>query len=123
VSRRAVVVTVLLTLAGAVCADELPVRDPMRPFGSAAAAAAGDRVPTVAGQPRFALTGVLISPLRRVAFLNGKPYLQGAVVDGAEIVAIESSVVRLREHGVELVVSLGRSRSVRMPLVQGDTVP
>ncbi len=120
-SRAAIVVAVLL-LAGAVGAEEPPVRDPMRPFGSAVATASSSE-PSAAGKPRFALTGVLISPARRVAFLNGKPYVPGAVVDGAEIVAIEPGAVRLREHGVEVVVSLGRSRSVRSPLVQGDTVP
>ena len=120
-SRAAIVVAVLL-LAGAVCADELPVRDPMRPFGGAVATASSSE-PGTAGKPRFALTGILISTSRRVAFLNGKPYVPGAVVDGAEIVAIEPGAVRLREHGVEVVVSLGRSRSARSPLVQGDTVP
>jgi hypothetical protein len=119
---KAAAIAVLLLLARAAYAEELPVRDPMRPFGSAVAATSSSES-LAAGKPRLALTGVFISPARRVPFQNGKPYVPGAVVDGAEIVAIEPNAVRLREHGVELVVSLGRSRSARTPLVQGDTVP
>jgi hypothetical protein len=110
----------LLLLAGSVRADEPPVRDPMRPFNGAGVAAGG--AAAVAGRPRFALTGVLIAPSRRVAILNGKPYTPGAVVDGAEIVAIEPGVVRLREHGAELVISLAPGAQTQTQLV-GDTAP
>lgn len=116
----AIVLAVFTALVGAARADEPPVRDPMRPFGSVSAVAGGPTA--VTGRPRFALTGVLISPLRRVAFLNGKPYVPGAVVDGAEIVAIEPGVVRLREHGAELVISLGL-RDKAQPKLPGETVP
>jgi hypothetical protein len=111
---------VLLVLAGVALADEPAVRDPMRPFGGVAVAAGG--ATAVAGRPRFALTGVLIAPSRRVALLNGKPYATGAVVDGAEIVAIEPGVVRLREHGSELVITLGL-RDKAQPQLAGDTAP
>jgi hypothetical protein len=110
----------LLAVAGAVCAEETPVRDPMRPFGNVAAAAGAA---VAASAPRFALTVVLIAPTRRVAIVNGKPYAQGETVDGAEIVAIEQDAVRLREHGAELVISLGRPSNGRPPIVQGETVP
>lgn len=107
-----------IALAGVVAvaaADEPPVRDPMRPFGAA--------VPgiTAPARPRFELTAVLISPARRVAIVNGKPYGQGALVDGAEIVAIESASVRLRENGVEREVSLGRPS--RPSVTQGGNGP
>jgi hypothetical protein len=105
----------------AVAADEPPVRDPLRPYGSAAGAS-GSATARAAG-PRFELTGVLISTARRVAIVNGKPYVQGESVDGAEIVAIESNAVRLRERGAELVVSLGRPAQDRPPITQGETVP
>jgi len=120
VSRAAASMIVLLALAGLASAAEPPVRDPMRPFGSGAAAAGG--ATAVTGRPRFALTGVLIAPSRRVAFLNGKPYAPGAVVDGAEIVAIEPGAVHLREHGTELVISLG-FRDKAQPKLVGETVP
>jgi hypothetical protein len=105
-------------LAGLARAQE-PVRDPMRPFGNTAAAGGG--APAAVGGPRFALTGVLIAPSRRVAFLNGKPYVQGAVVDGAEIVAIEPGLVRLREQGADLVLSLA-PRDRAQPQPPGETV-
>jgi len=94
-------------------AEEPAVRDPMRPFGATVPGATTD------ARPRFALTAVLISSARRVAIINGKPYQQGAVVDGAEIVAIEANGVRLRENGVERNVSLGRSTSGRHSVTQG----
>lgn len=116
---RVALLAALLSLAGPVRSDELPVRDPMRPFGGAGLAAGAT---AVAGRPRFALTGVLIAPSRRVAFLNGKPYSQGAVVDGAEIVAIEPQLVQLRERGTDLVISL-RLREKAQPQLAGETVP
>jgi hypothetical protein len=111
---------VLLAIAGVARAEELPVRDPMRPFGSAAAGAGGA---VAVSAPRFALTAVLIAPTRRVAIVNGKPYTQGEAVDGAEIVAIDHDAVRLRERGTELVISLGRPSDGRLRIVQGETPP
>lgn len=99
--ERSLMFAALLVTAAA-AAEEAPVRDPMRPPGSDAAAS------VVAPRPRFVLTAVLISSERRVAIVNGKPYQQGAVVDGAEIVAIERGAVRLKERGTEHVISLGR---------------
>lgn len=114
--RRAVSLALLL-LAASAAADETPVRDPMRPFDAAAPGAAA------AARPRFELTAVLISSARRVAVVNGKPYGQGATVDGAEIVAIEPGVVRLRENGVEHEVFLGRTASGRPSVTQGGNGP
>ncbi len=108
----------LLALAGLARADEPPVRDPMRPFGSVTAAASA--AAAVAGAPRFALTGVLIAPSRRVAILNGKPYTAGAIVDGAEIVSIEPGVVRLRERGTDLVIALALRAK---PQLVGEPIP
>jgi hypothetical protein len=119
VSKAALVVfSTLLAVAGAAAADEPPVRDPMRQFGRSSGAGAA-----VAAAPRFALTAVLIAPTRRIAIVNGKPYSQGESVDGAEIVAIEQGAVRLREHGADLVVSLGRPSNGRPQLAQGETLP
>jgi hypothetical protein len=115
-----VLIAIALALAGIARAAEPPVRDPMRPFNSVPGAGG---VAAAAGEPRFALTGVLIAPSRRVAILNGKPYLAGAVVDGAEIVAIEPGTVHLRENGAELVISLASRASARPPTALGETVP
>ena len=113
-------VVVAVAVARVAGAEDAPVRDPMRPFGSAAATAGSA---PAASAPRFALTAVLIAPTRRVAIVNGKPYQQGESVDGAEIVAIEQGAVRMRERGTELVVSLGRPGNGRPQSVQGETVP
>jgi hypothetical protein len=68
------------------------------------------------------LTAVLISPTRRVAIVNGKPYESGETVNGAEIVRIDPDAVHLREHGNELVVPLGHAAAASKPS-QGETVP
>ena len=115
---RAALLVALFTLAGVAHADDPPVLDPMRPFGTTGVAASS----AVAGRPRFSLTGVLIAPSRRVAFLNGKPYAQGAVVDGAEIVAIGPQLVQLRDRDTGLVTSL-RLRDKAQPQPAGETVP
>jgi hypothetical protein len=67
------------------------------------------------------LTVVLISPTRRVAIVNGKPYECGEIVGGAEIVRIDPDAVHLREHGNELVVPLGHAAAGK--LSQGETPP
>jgi len=115
-NRGALLALWLLAAAGA-AAEDAPVRDPMRPFGAAAPGVAG------VARPRFELSAVLISPTRCVAIVNGKPYLQGAVVDGAEIVAIEPRLVRLRERGEEREVSLGRPASGPPSVTQGGNGP
>lgn len=117
---KATLLALALLLAAGLRAEETPVRDPMRPFGTDAGAPG---TAAAASGPRFTLTGVLIAPTRRVAMINGRPYTQGEHVDGAEIVAIEQSAVRLREIGSELVISLGRPAQGRPPAVQGETVP
>jgi hypothetical protein len=91
----------------------------MQPFRYVGSASAG-----AVSAPRFALTAVLISPTRRVAIVNGKPYERGETVAGAEIIRIEADAVHLREHGNELVVPLGHA--VAAPAAkssQGEFVP
>ena len=117
-SKRAFVAGALLIAAAIAQAEETPLKDPMRPFVAAAPGAAAE-----AAGPRFALTAVLIAPTRRVAVVNGKPYVLGEAVDGAEIVAIAPESVRLREGSVELVISLGRPGNGQASRVEGETVP
>lgn len=109
----------LLLAATLGAAEEAPVRDPMRPFGGEG----GVGGVAAAARPRFVLTAVLISSERRVAIVNGTPYVQGAVVDGAEIVAIEQGRVRLRENGAEHTISLGRRGAGRRSVTQGGGSP
>lgn len=109
--------TVVSLVAAAALAEELPVRDPMRPF-------VADPVAQAAlAAPRFELTAVVLGAGRRVAVMNGKPYLLGESVDGATIVAIEPRAVRLDDGGRELVIPLGRSAEARPPPAEGDEVP
>jgi len=121
VSKTTLVSALSIAWLASAVAEELPVRDPMQPLIRDAGSTAG--AATAAARPRFALTGVVISPLRRVAIVNGKPYRQGESVAGAEIVAIESHAVRLRDGATELVIPLGRPAKGRPPLTQGETVP
>jgi hypothetical protein len=114
-SRGLLLLIGLLTVAGVARAADEPVRDPMQPYRFVAGPA-GSGPP-----PRFALTAVLISPTRRVAIVNGKPYQSGETVNGAEIVRIESDAVHLREHGNALVVPLGHAAAARPS--QGETTP
>ncbi len=112
-------VAVLLIVAVARAGAELPLRDPMQPYRAGAGAAAGGG----GAGPRFALTAVLISPSRRVAIVNGKPYERGETVNGAEIVRIERDAVYLRERDTELVVPLGNGGAPAKRNSQGETAP
>jgi len=117
-SRCALFVAGVLVAGGAALAGDAPVRDPMQPFRFVAGPGG------VAGSaaPRFALTAVLISPTRRVAIVNGKPYECGEIVNGAEVVRIDPDAVHLREHGNEHVVPLGHAVAAAKPS-QGETTP
>jgi hypothetical protein len=120
VFSRLLVGFALLNSAAVAAGEELPVRDPMRPF--AAAQAVGGANASLPG-PRFVLTAVVLAAERRVAVINGAPRLLGDTVAGAKIVAIEANAVRLREGGNEIVIPLGRRPQVRSAAVQGETVP
>jgi hypothetical protein len=118
VSKRIAIASLLL-LAASAAADETPLKDPMRPFGGSAGAAAESTAPA----PRFALTALVIAPSRRVAVVNGRSYFVGQAVDGATIVAIEPGIVRLQERGTELVLHLGMPGDGRALSAEGDTLP
>ena len=116
-SRCVLIAAGVLVAASTVRAEDAPVRDPMQPYRFVAAGLGGS-----VAAPRFALTAVLISPTRRVAIVNGKPYESGESVNGAEIVRIDPDAVHLREHGNELVVPLGHAAAAGKPS-QGVTAP
>jgi hypothetical protein len=117
VFRHAALVALGILVASMACADgEAPLRDPTQPYRAVAGPGGGS-----GASPRFALTGVLISPQRRVAIVNGKPYVRGETVNGAEIVRIDADAVHLRERGNDLVVPLGRAAAVATRNSQGET--
>jgi hypothetical protein len=111
---RAAIVVMAPLMALAASGAELPLRDPMQPFR----AVEGADDPGAGPAPRFRLTAVLIAPTRRVAIVNGKPYQQGAHVDGAKITRIDSHSIQIRNGGEELVVYLGNRRPSK-PAVEG----
>jgi hypothetical protein len=117
----------LLLAAAVVHADEprdgapaVPkvMRDPMQPYRPAAGAAAGG----AGAAYRFNLTGVLISPSRRVAIVNGRPQQIGDRVDGAVIVSIEPETVHLQQGSDELLIHLGRPGNGERP-TEGASAP
>ena len=118
-SRCTFILAALFAAAGATHAEDAPVRDPMQPYRFVAGPGSDPGAVTV---PRFALTAVLISPTRRVAIVNGKPYERGESVSGAEIIRIDADAVHLREHGNEVVVPLGHVVAAAKPS-QGETTP
>ena len=97
--------------------DAPALKDPTQPYRPSA-----DGSPVGAPQPRFRLTGVLISPTRRIAILNGQPLQEGQHVAGAELVKIDAHSVQLRDGGHDLVVLLGNARA-NAPHSEGDSAP
>ncbi len=69
--------------------------------------------PTSAGgASRFRLTGVMLGGNRAVAIVNGAMVRVGQSIDGAEVLSIQSTTVRLRKDGrdFELLLDLARGR-------------
>jgi len=97
--------------------DAPALKDPTQPYRPSA-----DGSPLGAPQPRFRLTGVLISPTRRVAIMNGQPLQEGQRVAGAEIVKIDAHSVQLRDGSHDFVVQLGNARA-NAPHSEGDSAP
>ena len=64
--------------------------------------------------PRFVLSSTLIAPGRRLATINGKSVAVGDQIAGAQVVAIESSHVAMREGAREFVLELAANNFKRM---------
>jgi hypothetical protein len=119
VFRRLAVLALCCAAAAAglaVHGAEQPLRDPMRPFEPVV----GEGGPGTAPAPRFRLTGVLISPSRRIAIINGKHYQLGQKIGAVEVTRIDAQSVGLREGDTELVVPLGKAQARPAP-VTGDS--
>lgn len=96
---------VLLASGFAAAEEELPLKDPMRPYQRQPS---GDSA--VSG-PTFDLTAVLISESRRIAVVNGGLYREGDEIAGSRLTQIRPESIRLRRGGTELVVHLNGRRS------------
>lgn len=98
-SAAAALAILLGFAAAALAGAELP--DPTRP---ALAVPAAGSVEAPAGS--YALSAVWIGAQRRVALINGRPVAVGDSVDGARVLAIDASGVRIRAADGERVLSL-----------------
>ena len=88
-----IALTLMLALGGAASAGE-PLRDPTRPvYLDAERTGPSDRA------PRFNVSAIFVSEVRRIAVLNGRTVTIGDRVDGATITAIEQDRVRLAYGG------------------------
>ena len=121
-NRASPIFALLATLAAALwvpaASADAPLRDPMQPYRGSGGAGG----PGLAPAPRFSLTSVLISAERRVAVVNGKPYRQGARIDGAELVAIDKQSITLRDGNADLIVHLGNARPQLLWPLTGDEI-
>jgi hypothetical protein len=82
-------------------ADELPLKDPMRPY-----AQAEPQGPRDTGPRRPRLSAVLISSERRLAVIDGKFYREGEEVGDARLMRIEADAVHLRRGTEDFEVRL-----------------
>ena len=105
-----------LVLATSVAgAEELPLRDPLRPYTATLPSDAS-------GAPvrRLELQAVVVSPERRIAVINDELRREGERVGDAVIVRIERGAVHMRRAGEDFVLRLdGRTSSEN----RGDTPP
>ncbi len=100
-SRRKVTVFALgLLIAGAALAQPAALDDPMRPPGRTAFIGSG----VAAAADAYSLTSTYITRNRKSAVINGKQVEIGQLVDGARVLDITPTEVRLRHR--EQVVTL-----------------
>ena len=99
-----------LTVASVPAEERDALRDPMRPYSRARSDATGAQV-----APSFHVTGILISPSRRVAVVNGKLSHEGDRVDGAEILSIDARSVRVHTGKGEATVHLRSDAAENVP--------
>jgi len=102
---KSIYVALLLLLAPAVFADNMS--DPMRPPQSGASVA-----PRNVGDPRWQVTGILISTGRKLAMINNRLIGVGGKVDGARVRNIYANGVELDIDG-QLVVLRPVAASLR----------
>lgn len=90
----------LLLLMGLCLQSAAALEDPMRPPGNAALVS----LPPAAS--RFVLSSTLIARERRSAVINGRNVGVGEEVDGARVVEIQPTQVRLQHQGHQLTLQL-----------------
>lgn len=105
-----------LLLSGA--APALSLKDPTRPPDARPA-----KVHKAARQPlRWTLSSTLVSPQRRTAVINGRLVGVGETVNGARVVEILPSKVRLRRKGRDITLVLLK-QDIKRPSRHGSGKP
>jgi MSHA biogenesis protein MshK len=101
VFRFATLLCLLVLDAPCVLAQELPLRDPLRPYTAGPAG-----VSVGATQQSLELTAVVIGSERRIAVINGEIRREGDRFDGITLVRIERGAVHLQRAGEDWVMRL-----------------
>ena len=106
-SKTVGILSLALTALGA-SAEDLPLRDPLRPYDAVLPSGSSD----TAAPRRLELQAVVVSPERRIAVINDELRREGERVDDAVIVRIERGAVHLRRGSENFVLRLdGRTGS------------
>jgi MSHA biogenesis protein MshK len=82
-------------------AQELPLRDPLRPYTAGPASAS-----VGPAEQGLELTAVVVGRERRIAVINGAIRREGDRFDGVTLVRIERGAVHLQRAGEDWVVRL-----------------
>ncbi len=98
-----IAVALIALLAAPLAAADLQ-RDPTRPPSQSLPAA------VVSPVGSWKVSSILVSSERRVATINGRTVQEGELIDGARVVRIEPTTVRLRSGQQELSIHLSNRR-------------
>ncbi len=112
----------ILALAGLLAAGAAPalaLKDPTRPPGAQPAKA---HKAAARKALRWTLGSTLVSPRRRTAVINGRLVGVGETINGARVVEILPSQVRLRREGRDITLVLLK-QDVKRPSRHGSGKP
>ncbi len=93
---KSLVLTMCLLTGMAAQAAE--VRDPLRPPGAQVRAAGPE------ARPVWVLQSTLVSAEQKTAVINGRVVAQGGWIDGARVIEVQPTWVRLRGEAGEFVI-------------------
>lgn len=94
---------IFMTLSFAPIVLQAQLDDPTRPPGYRLVLPGGQKAATTI---RYTLSSIRISPVRRSAVINDRSVESGDIVNGAKVVAIYPSAVKLKKHGKVFTIRL-----------------
>ncbi len=100
--QKTILFIMFTTLSFASLTVRAQLDDPTRPPGHRLVLPGGKKAAT----DRFSLSSVRISPTRRLAIVNDRSVESGDMVNGAKVVAIYPSSVKLKKQGKIFTVRL-----------------